>query len=454
MSRTPSLRDRYDFDLADLRARLGEGWRRFVWDEPPGRPLLVQAVARHLRAWDVAVAAFDDDLMEMRAHALTYRTLLSLVPFLAVAFSLFKAFGGLEAGQRALQRIIIDNLAPGSAAAAMEYVQTFVDRISAGAIGGVGVVLLFVTAVSLLASIEASFNALWNVARPRSFLSRFITYWAVITVGPVLLSISLSLTSAAQAHGAMARLDAAVPGIVELAFGVLPWGMSVLALSLLYRIVPNTGVSSTAAVGGGLVAGSLWEAGKHAFTWASGRLFEYGPVYGSLGILPVFLLWLQTGWIIILLGCKVSYALQYSRVLREQRVQVEVGPAGRERLGLRCMLALARAHRLGLPPPTVAELVGGTTSALKAGKLVLDRLERGGLVHAIPDVNEEEDEGYVPARDPATTTVGQVLDVLRQEDVLEPADDEADRLARSLADRIAEASAAVRRTTLAELAAG
>lgn len=123
----------------------------------------------------------------------------------------------------------------------------------------------------------------------------------MVTVGPVLLALSLSPTSAAQSHSAVAGLDALAPGSAGVLSAFVPWGISFAALTLLYQIVPNTHVNWRAALGGGLAAGTLWELGKLGFTWASTRLFGYGAVYGSLGALPVFLLWLQTGW-----GCSAA----------------------------------------------------------------------------------------------------------------------------------------------------
>jgi membrane protein len=394
-------------------------WRRVLWQERRSSPLQAGAQAL-LRAWSEAVRTFGSDQVEMRANALTFRTLLSLVPLLAVAFSIFQAFGGLEASEQALRRLLAQNLAPGSAAAAMQYVRTFVGRISAGAIGGTGVVFLFLTVVSLLSNIEASMNALWGVKRERPFLARFVVYWSAITVGPVLLALSLSMTSAAQSSLIVARLDALVPGASRLLFGLVPWAFSCTALTLLYLIVPHTRVGWRAALGGGLVAGTLWEIGKRAFTWASASLFRYNAVYGSFGALPVFLLWLQVGWMIVLLGCKMGFVLQHSRALREARVQVAVSPSGRQFLALGCMIEIVLAFRQGDPPPTLHDLLPGTRAAMRAEQEVLARLEDVGLVRAVGAEGGDggshgEAQGYVPARDPAFVTVEQIVAAFQQD---------------------------------------
>lgn len=191
------------------------------------------------------------------------------MPLLAVAFSLFQAFGGLEAGEQTLRRLLAENLAPGSAEAAMEPVQAFVGRVSAGAVGGAGVVVLFLTVVSLLSYIERSMNALWGIERGRPFFARFVVYWTSLTVGPGLLALSLSMTSAAQSSALVERLDAVVPGAAGIVFGLVPWTFSCTALTLLYVIVPNTHVRWRAALGGGVVAGTLWGAPLARFPCSS-----------------------------------------------------------------------------------------------------------------------------------------------------------------------------------------
>jgi membrane protein len=415
------------------------------------------ALVSVLRAWGHSLGSFDSDLVAMRANALTYRTLLAVVPLLAVAFSLFQAFGGLDAGEQALRQMLVRNLGPGAAEAAVRQLGGFVDRVSRGAVAGTGVVFLVFTVISLLSSIEVSMNALWRIERGRSFLDRFVVYWATITVGPLLLAVSLSMTTAAQSGALAAWLSAAAPA-AELLFRFGPWLFSCLSLTLLYLIVPNTHVHWRAAFSGGLFAGTLWEIAKRVFTWASGSLLRYDAVYGSFGTLPAFLLWLQVGWIIILLGCKMSYVLQHGRAIREQRLQASVSPAGRELLALAFVTRIARAFAAGEPAPTLSDLLAGTRGAINAGQEVLRRLEAAKLVVAVPsgerDGAEQNDEAYVPGREPAAITVRQVLDAFRREGASpgELATGEAAiQRARELLHRRDVASGPIEGTTIAEL---
>jgi membrane protein len=373
-----------------------------------------------LRACGEAVRSYRSDQLEMRANALTYRTLLSLVPLLAVVFSLFAAFGGLRASEEALSGVLAENLAPGPAEAAMQHLREFTGRTSAGAVGGVGVVLLFLTVVSLLSSIEESMNALWGIRQGRPFLARFVVYWTTLTVGPVLLAVSLSLTSAAQSSALVERFNGFVPGAAAVVFLLVPWLVTCAAMTLLYLIVPNAHVSRSAALAGGVVAGTLWELAKRLFTWASASLIRYDAVYGSFGTLPAFLFWLQLGWVIVLLGSKMTYVLQHASALRDERVQRPVGPAGREFLALGCMIKVGLAFRRGGVPPRLQELLPGTRSALQAEQEVLGRLVDAGLLRAVrigtsDGEGDANAEGYVPGRDPSRVSVEAIVAVVQQD---------------------------------------
>jgi len=450
-------------DARDWRERLARAWSRAVWDEAEGLSPQRRRIRTHLRALETAVRSFDADLIQLRANSLTYRTLLSLVPFLAVVFSLFQAFGGLEAAERVLQRRILQNLAPGAAAAVMEHVGGFLDRVSSGAVGGVGVVFLFYTVVSLLTTIEESFNALWQVEKVRSFFSRFVTYWAMMTVGPVLFALSFSITSAARSHEVVVGLTDAAPGagwLVLMGFQFVPWMITWVGMTLLYLIVPNTQVRWRAAAGGGILAGTLWELGKLGFTWASSNLFRYDAIYGAFAALAVLLLWLQVGWLIVLTGCKVAYALQNERALVRQRAAVALGPDEREALAVFCMVEVARAFLTGTRRPTAEELAA-RTRVFDIQRQVLNPLISRGLLVAMTDerpqaaaerAGDEPVESYVPGRDPSRIALKEVLDAFRHEGAaVELGSDPGSTFVRKLMERLDQsAESALGELSLAE----
>jgi len=435
-------------------------WVRTVWELPRRETSTLRGYFLvWVRAWENAVRCYETDQMAMRAHALTFRTLLGVIPFLAVAFSLFHAFGGLEAAQRQLQEKILENLAPGAASALDENIKTFVWR-QTGAVGGIGVVGLFFIVVSLLTYIEKTFNGLWNVEKGRPFFQRFAMYWAIVTVGPVVAALSFSITSPASSQALLLRLGASLPqasGLLEVLLDQSHWIFSWIGMTLLYLVVPNTRVRWHAALGGGLVAGALWEVGKLGFTWASRQLIDYSQVYGSLGTLPLFLLWLQIGWQIVLFCCKVTYGLQYSRALQEERIRLMDGPVVREMLALRAMVEVARAYTSGEAPPSAEQIAAQSPLSFETTHEVLNRLVEAGLLLSVPDNGHwptehtprgrsEHVDRYLLARDASLISLKQVVDEFRRG---QPSADEAApqdpvaRLVQEVMDRSEAASSAV-----------
>jgi membrane protein len=447
-------------DIGSWPSRFAAWWVRTVWELPRRETSVLRAYFLvWVRAWENAVRCYESDQMAMRAHALTFRTLLGVIPFLAVAFSLFHAFGGLESAQHQLQEAIMENLAPGSAAALDENIRTFVWR-QTGAVGGIGVVGLFFIVVSLLTYIEKTFNSLWNVEKERPFFRRFTMYWAIVTVGPVVAALSFSMTSPASSQALSARIDALWPqasGLLEILFRQSHWVFTWIGMTLLYVIVPNTRVSWRAALGGGLVAGVLWEMGKLGFTWASRQLIDYSTVYGSLGTLPLFLLWIQIGWQIVLFCCKVTYGLQYSRALQEERIRLMDGPVVREMLALRAMVEVARAFVGGDSPPSAEQIASHSPVSFETTHQVLNRLVEAGLLLSVPDNGHwpqehtprgrsEHVDRYFLARDASLISLEQVVDEFRRggpsSEEVSPEDPVA-RFVQEVMDRAEAASSAV-----------
>ena len=164
-----------------------------------------------------AVRSVPSDRMNRHAYALTFQTLVAIVPFIAVVFSILKAFGGLSSAALAVQKKIFENLAPGTANEVSHYIWSFVDRLSSGAVGSIGIIFLIWAAISLMTSIEKSFNDLWNIERGRPWLHRLVIYWSLVTVGPVLLGLSLTLTTALQAGAFLGT-----GSILDAAFFIIP----------------------------------------------------------------------------------------------------------------------------------------------------------------------------------------------------------------------------------------
>lgn len=287
-----------------------------------------------------------------RAAAISYSTLLSLVPLAAVVLFFItyfgQYFGQLDEVQQTVQDRVIDfvfpfstdsvpaatgppavgnlRLAEGAMPATAEVRQNTEDRLgaiinqklsefvaNARALGVVGGVFFLVFAMLLVVAVEEAFNAVWRGAR-RSWYARVLNYWALLSLGPVFLVASLVLTSGLLAHA---------PASVQL---VLPTAASFIGFWILFEIMPASRVSPLAAVGGALVTSVLWELAKHAFAWYTTHYTGLQNVYGSLFVVPILLMWVYYTWLVILFGVEVSYVLHHARSRLE--------PAGSQAVGV------------------------------------------------------------------------------------------------------------------------
>lgn len=356
----------------------------------------LREVSRLARAGarNVARALLAEDL-RLRALALTTITLFALVPALVVAFAFFQAFAGMDALWRQAQEFLIANLAVGARASIEPYLTRFVKNAHATGAGLVGAALLVASAVTLLGNVERALNELWAVRRKRPVVQRALIYWAVLTLGPMLLAGSLALARQVEHQVASGRWleRAAATGLVCLFFSVL------------YAIVPATRVRWRAALAGGVLAGLTWEAAKGLYTYALARFFRYDAIYGSVAAVPIFLLWLYISWTIVLFGARVAFVVQYARQLVRSHAP-EATPLGRELLAARALLEVARAHGRGAPPPEPGDIAASLQVLVEPVREVLAQLRAGGLLL------ESAGGGLVPARPIDRLTLADVRGVV------------------------------------------
>ncbi|MBY0466576.1 MAG: YihY family inner membrane protein [Burkholderiales bacterium] len=246
---------------------------------------------------------FREDRLGLTAGSLTFTTIISLVPLVTVGlavFSVFPMFAQMEAG---LQKWLVTSLVPDNIAKpVLTYLNQFAGK--AGQIGWTGAVFLLVTALTLVLTIDRKLNDIWRVRRPRPLTQRVLVYWAVLTLGPLLLGGSLSMAS--YALSASKGLVAAIPGGLRPVFDALEFGLVALGLALLYRHVPNTRVEwRHAAVGAGFAAVGV-EVAKSLLAWYVAKVPTYSMVYGTFATVPILLVWLYVLWVLVLLGAVVT----------------------------------------------------------------------------------------------------------------------------------------------------
>jgi len=345
--------------------------------------------------------------LPMRAAALTYVTLVTMVPTLAVGFAMFKAFGGLDQAMTVLLPRLLDYIAVGSQEMVKSGIEEVLANIHGGALGGVATIVLLGSVVFLLSGMEDAFNHIWEVTRPRSWMWRIAIFWTLVTVTPTLITLGLTLPSTLARLAPIAFDSTELGALGVLVSLVLPLALIWLGFALLYFFAPNARVSPNAAVVGAVVGGTLWWLVFHAYANLSGMAVAYSKVYGSLGAFFVFLFWLFLTWVIILGGAEVAAAVQYFR-WSPSADPGEVSPAARELLALRVMAAVGRRFRDGGPPPNVLDL---RTEVHASRLLTADAVQQLVAANLLAEVGD--DARLVPLRDPSRLSPADVCHALR-----------------------------------------
>ena len=244
------------------------------------------------------------------AAALSFTTLLSLVPFLAISLSFVSAFSEFAEIRIAVESLLTQYLLPQAGEAAVEQFRSFV--VQTQKLTGLGIFGVAVTALMLLATINHAFDVIWRVQRPRPLLTRFLAYWAILTLGPLLIGGAFSATGILLAAGA--RVGGSLFTVpAAWMTPLMPLLLQAIAFTLLYLIVPNRRVKFTDALIGGVVAAVIFEIVKHSFALYLYFFPTYEAIYGAVAAIPIFLLWIYCCWATVLLGAEITASLPEAR---------------------------------------------------------------------------------------------------------------------------------------------
>ena len=374
---------------------------------------------RFLRFAIVAVEEFSTNQLDLRAAGLVYSTLLSLVPFLAVTFSVLKAFGVHQQIEPFLTRA----LEPlGSQGAEIPgYMIGFVNNLQVGVLGAVGTAGLFFTVISLIGKIEDALNSIWRVRYPRALARKFSDYLSVVLVGPVLVFTAFSLTASAESNWVLQqfRQYESLHSVVMVVTRVMPLLFLCVAFTFVYKFVPNTQVHFRSAVIAGITAGLLWQLAGIGFAAFVASSAHYTAVYSGFAVLLLFLLWLYVGWLIVLVGGEVAYLHQHASTF------ATLGPRGRRSALSRMQLALStltmitRRYLTQEPPWRPAELSAALhVSSAELEELIDKFVQRRILLRTI------EPEGLALGRLPEDISVNEILDTANGHEQLTLAEDD------------------------------
>jgi membrane protein len=356
----------------------------------------------------VGVQRYYGDMLSLRAASLTYSTLLSLVPFLAVTFSVLKAFGV----QYRIEPFLTQALAPlgPQRIEITARVVHFVNNTRVDLLGAVGVAGLFYTVVSLVGTVEDSLNQIWRARPIQSWTQRYGEYLGVLLVGPVLVFAGFALLASAQSYWFVQGL-AGVRGfrfILALLTRILPFFFLTAGFTCLYKLIPSTHVRLRSAVFGGAVAAILWQLAGIAFTAFVVNSVSYAAIYSGFAILIVFLIWLYVGWLIVLIGGETAYLHQHASIYLPVGAGVSQEFIFQERLALSLLVEITRRFITAKPPPTektLAQMLSAPPDEIDP--LVEKFINRGILLRST------QPDGISLARPPEDIRATEILDLVR-----------------------------------------
>jgi membrane protein len=382
--------------------------------KPPTFPF--GPIFKRLQAWPwlgtllTLVRRFREDRLALTASSLTFTSVISLVPLATVMLALFSAFPMFSTLQDTLQHRLVDSLVPDTIARpVLGAITQFSSRASR--LGIFGLVALVISAIALMLTIDRALNAIWRVRKPRPIAQRVLVYWSAVTLGPLLLAVSLTATS--YALSTSSGYLGPMPMGFGFALGVAEFVVVSLGVAALFHYVPNTHVRWRHALAGGLFVAIGFALAKRLLTLYFRTVPTYAMIYGAFATVPIFLVWIYLSWIIVLLGAVLA---AYAPVAGMQVMRWPAGPGSRFHLALVIVRALRDARSGGRPGMSGSEL----SKALGTDPLQIDPL-LDALVEIdwVGKLSEAGDARYVLLCDPATVQAEPLLAKL----LLDPAPD-------------------------------
>ncbi len=388
-------------DIWRIRAGKAKGFRGFC--------------VRGLRIFLLSLREFSNKQCSLHASALTFFSLLSIVPVLAMAFGLAKGFGldkllheklieNMQGQQEVLNKIIA-------------FSENLLQNTRGGLIAGVGLLLLFWSVIQVLGNIEASFNEIWGIKKQRSLGRKFTDYLALVLIVPFFYLVASSATVfiASQISSLTQKMTILGPvgPVILFSLKFLPYAVFWILLTYLYIFMPNGKINFRSALLGGIVAGTLYQVVQWAYIRFQIGVSNAGAVYGSFAALPLFLIWLQMSWRIVLYGAELAFAHQNEQTFEFEQDCLSASYSTKKLLALRIVQICVDRFSRGLAPLTAEEIASHLEMPVRLARELLFRLTESNLLTVIRG-ESERDRRYQPARDVGEMTIQFVIDQMEK----------------------------------------
>lgn len=372
-------------------------------------------VIKYLKVIVLTVHGFNEDRVRLRASALTFYTLLAVVPVMAMIFGIAKGFGF----EKVIQKQLLERFAEHEIVLLqiIHFSDALLKNTKGGLLAGIGVVLLLWAVIKISSQIEFSLNDIWNIKTSRSFLRKVTDYLTIALICPIFLVVSSSATVffTTQVKNIVAKvtiLEVIGPGIFFI-LKILPYGMIWFLFCFIYIVMPNTKVNFGAGFFGALVAGTAFQIIQWLYINFQIGVASYNAIYGSFAALPLFLIWLQISWLVVLFGAEISFSLQNIDTYEFEQGQLDISPSDMKLFSLLVAHHVVKNFSKGEKPLNALQIAGILKLPLRLVRQILFDFVKCNIFSKL-DTLEYKEPAYQPARDTNFFTIHHVVKSLEK----------------------------------------
>lgn len=366
---------------------------------------------RQIKVFIITFRGFIENKVSLQASALTYYSLMSVVPLVALVFGIAKGFGM----EKLLQEQITKNFSGQEAVLnwIISFATSMLERTKGGVIAGVGIVVLLWSVMNVLSNIESSFNHIWQVNKGRAFFRKFADYLSIMLIAPVFMILSSSATIfiATQITSIVEKISILgyLSPVIRVFINMIPYVLIWIVFTSVYMIMPNTKVKFVPALFAGIIAGTVFQITQWIYVKFQISVSSYNAIYGSFAALPLFMVWLQTAWIIVLFGAEYAYACQNFKKYEYEKESTQISLRYKKNLSLLVTSFIIKKFAKFQPPADVDEISEQLKMPSRIVRTIINELTDAGIISQVLQENDQEIR-YQPAIDINQINIKLVLD--------------------------------------------
>jgi membrane protein len=406
-------------DILSLKAKIIEFikvdiWRIRLKDSSRTKYFFI----KQLRILILATRGFTKDKCTLSASALTFYSVLSIVPVVAMAFGISKGFGF----QKLLEKELLEKFQGQEEVMnrVVAFAHSLLENTKGHLIASFGILFLLWTVIKLLSQIEHSLNDIWEVKNPRTYGRKFSDYLSIMLISPILFILSSSVTVFITTQISVITQKVALIGmfspVIFFMVKLIPYGLIWILFIFIYMLMPNTKVNFSSGLIAGIIAGTIYQIAQWAYITFQVGMARYNAIYGSFAALPLFLIWIQLSWLIVLFGAEISFAYQYVDTYDFEPDRRYISPAFKKLLSLQVSRLIISTFLKAEPPLSAISISKALQIPIRLVEQILEELVEAGIL-SDTEVKKNKEMSYQPARDINAISINTVIEALEQKGV-------------------------------------